>query len=184
MEQRIKEDILAVLEKAVIALSSEAHPNHELAKISNQVIHNASVYQDHDSVSVAVLIYALSKALQRCCEKSEMNYEAFSDRLQRAYDALVTDDYEGFHLQLKFLFGAVHKLDSKLKLYIQEVLDKARLKKGTKMHEHGISLARTAEIFGISRWELMDYLGKTTMPEDGIGLTVKQRLTMARSLFR
>ncbi len=184
MEQRIKEDILAVLEKAIIALRKDSHPNHALSLMSNEVIHNATIYQDHDSVSVAILIYALSKILQRACEKGCPNYEHIAEKLQRAYDALADDDHEGFESRLQAVFSIVQKMDSKVKLYVQEIFDKARIKKGTKLHEHGISIARIAEMTGVSQWELMDYMGKTMMLGDTVGVDVKKRLATARSLFR
>ena len=51
------------------------------------------------------------------------------------------------------------------------------------MHEHGISVARTAEILGIGQWELMNYIGKTWGPEFVSDQDVQKRIAVARKLF-
>ncbi len=79
-------------------------------------------------------------------------------------------------------FDFINKIDTKLKLYIEEVISKAKVKKGSKLHEHGLSIARTAEVLGISQWELMNYVGKTTISTVD-GVDVKTRLNFARKLF-
>ena len=68
---------------------------------------------------------------------------------------------------------------------MQEVIEEAKIKKGYKLHEHGISLGRTAEILGISQWELMNYVGKTKISDvDIVPTDVVQRLKLARGIFK
>ena len=55
----------------------------------------------------------------------------------------------------------IGRIDDKLKLYIDDVLDKAKIVKGSTLYEHGVSIGRAAELLGISQWELMSYVGKT-----------------------
>ena len=63
------------------------------------------------------------------------------------------------------------------------MLDAARIKKGSKMHQHGISMARTAELLGITQWELQDYIGK--QQEWKIKeMPVLKRLKIAREMFK
>lgn len=181
MRDIVKHDILEVLEQALPAI--QAHDVHALSDLSNHVIHDASIFQDDDSVSFAVLIYALSKIIQRCCDE-KIPFPQVEQSLQEAKDALELDKHDVYRAVIRRVFDEVKKLDEKVALYITEVLVQARIKKASKMTEHGVSLARTAELLGVSQWELQDYLGKTQISEHELGVPVKQRLGVARGWFK
>ena len=62
MNEIVKRDILAVLnDLAGILKVKEESDAAQIKELSNHVIHNASIFQEEDSVSIAILIYALSK---------------------------------------------------------------------------------------------------------------------------
>jgi hypothetical protein len=181
MEPIVRQDILAVLDKAVIAI--RAGNVAELNILSNQTIHNASIFQDEDSISVAILVYSLSKVVYRFAERHE-SINGLSGKLQGAAARLRKGDIDGFRDDLHHLFEVVSSMDRKLRLYIEEVIARAKVKKGSKLYEHGLSIARTAEILGISQWELQSYIGKTALAEDGHGpADVRSKLEFTRSLF-
>ncbi|MBW2973627.1 hypothetical protein KY346_04490 [Candidatus Woesearchaeota archaeon] len=178
----IKEDILAVLKDAIEILKSDEKPAQQLSELSNHVIHDASIFQDEDSVSIAVLIYALSKVVHHCHEEG-IGYESLIKGVEKAYVLLSKKDYKGYRNTIKSLFSQIKKIDEKLKLYVKEVLDRARIKKGSKMHQHGISIARTAELLGLTQWELQDYIGKQRYFEIK-EMPVSKRLKTAREAFK
>ena len=180
MQQIVKEDILSVLADAVKYLQDEDH--HTLSELSNHVIHDASIFQDDDSLSIAILVYALSKMVQRCCEK-KIDFRSIIPQVVQAHKLLQQDKYNAYRNVIQKLFDMISNIDAKLKLYIQEVITKAKIKKGSKLHEHGISIARIAELLGISQWELQGYIGHF-VETDGGERPVKQRLDTARDLFR
>lgn len=180
MLPQVKEDIINVLTLSIEALENEKH--QDLGEISNHIIHDASVFQDDDSLSIAVLIYALSKIVQRCCEKG-ISYSPVISLLENSRDALKKEDFKIYNANIQNIFKFITKIDSKVKLYIQEVISKAKIKKGSKLHEHGLSIARTAEILGISQWELVDYISKVSFESVKESVGVKDRLKKARSLF-
>ena len=62
MKSIIKKDILSILRRVIDAL--EKVDLASLADISNRINHNSSIFQDEDSIQIAVLIYALSKVLK------------------------------------------------------------------------------------------------------------------------
>ncbi len=179
MEPTVQQDIKDVLAQVLKALRDD-DPTAML-ELSNHTIHDASIFQDEDSISFAVLVYALSKTIQRCKE-ALCSYGQFVAPLQRAHEAIVAGDIQKYQKCIIQVLNEIRKSDQKTSIYIQEVLDKARIKKGSKLHEHGISIARTAELLGISQWELANYVGKTTVT-DSIGKTVTERAAFARSLF-
>ncbi len=181
MRPIVKEDILAVLKQVIDALKKEDYS--ALSELSNHTIHDASIFQEDDPLTLAVLIYSLSKCIQRCIERRQA-CPAVIPSLQKAHEALSNDDDNAYRAAIKNLLREIGEMDAQLKLYIQEVVEKAKIKKASKLYEHGISIARTAELLGISQWELQNYIGKTVtdVPHDGI--KVGERLRRARELFR
>jgi len=79
----------------------------------------------------------------------------------------------------------INKLDLKLKEYIQDVLLKAKISKGSRLYEHGLSMERTAFLLGITQYELMDYIGKTHIADVRMKVLMhpKDRMKIARELF-
>jgi len=178
MEQNIKEDLINIIISALTAL--EKKDSIELREISNNTIHNASIFQDKDSISIAVIMYALSKIIDRMAKIEPEVIE----KLTWARDSLKNDDFNAYARNIKELMEVISNFDTKLNLYIQKVINEAEIKKGSKLYEHGISLAQTAELLGVSQWELMKYIGQTKIAdkfEDEV--QVKDRLEHTRRLF-
>ncbi len=183
MNDTIKEDIIFILSAAIDILKvKEEKDTSELKELSNRTIHNASIFQDEDSVSIAILIYSLSKVIER--EVDELNYDNILFFLEKAKDYLSKNRIDDYRKIIKRAFTVISGMDSRLKLYIEEVINQAQIKKGSKIYEHGISLARAAEILGVSQWELMFYIGKTKIiDKTKENVDVKDRLKFARGLF-
>lgn len=181
MQREVKEDIVNVLEQAARIIKEQKFS--DLKELSNHTIHDAAIFQDEDSISVAILVYAMSKTIERCCMQG-IPYDKIEQLVEKAKDFLKADREDDYRKTVKELFEVINKIDDRLKMFIEEVMDKARINKGSKMHEHGLSVSRIADLLGISQWELMNYIGKTQVfefiPE---AIPVKQRLQVARGLF-
>ncbi len=182
MESAVRNDALRIINRVIEILETkEEKDTMELKELSNNTIHNASVFQDECSVSVAVLIYALSKIIGR---NPEFDYSKVFKFLKEARDNLENDKEDEFHNTIKKLFSEISKLDSKISLYVQEAINQAQIKKGSKLCEHGLSCAKASQILGISQWELMNYMGKTNLAENVPQIVdARARLKFARSLF-
>jgi hypothetical protein len=179
MEELVKKDILVILKKALHYIKK--HDILLLTELSNHTIHDASIFQDKDSVSIAVIVYALSKIMER--EGGRLDKKVIGS-IKQAYDSLSNNNTEAYKSSIRKLFEEISKIDTKLKLYIEEVINQAEIKKGSKLYEHGISLARAAEVLGISQWELMNYVGKTKIIERTPKETdIRRRIETARKLF-
>lgn len=176
----VQKDIQNVLKKAIELISK--NKAFALSELSNHTIHNASIFQDEDSISIAILIYSLSKIIQRCQEKC-VAFTKVIALLKKSQQSLAQNNYESYRGMIKSLFSEIKLTDSKLQMYVEEVLLKARIKKGSKLHEHGLSIARISELLGVSQWDLMDYIGKITV-EELEGVPVEERIKFARKLFR
>ncbi len=182
MNEVIRRDIISEIGRAINILKvKEEKDTAQLRELSNHTIHNASVFQDEDSISVAILVYSLSKIIERM---KDIDYNFILRLLEKANDALKKYKFNKFRKTIKRLFSFISSMDNKLKLYIGEVILQAQIKKGSKLYAHGISSARAAEMLGISQWELMSYIGKTRLTDVYVGINAKERLEYARSLFK
>lgn len=182
MREEVRGEILNVLEEALDALEKREYA--KLKGISNHTIHTASIYQDEDSISVAVILYSLYKVIQRCEEGDERICVELQGELRKAYDSLDNDDDKSYRKEIKHLLKALAKHDQRFEMFIEDVVAQANVKKGSKLYEHGISLGRAAELLGISEWELMEYIGNTTIADfKKERIPILDRIETARRLF-
>jgi len=186
MEYVIKKDIISILRKALSLLKQEDAV--ALDELSNHSIHDASIFQDENSISIAIVIYSLAKIVHR--SKSNPEYweevcKKIESDLEEARFFLEKDQEDTYKEKIKDLLKSIGKVDDKLKLYIEDVFYKAKIVKGGKLYEHGVSMGRAAELLGISQWELMSYVGKTKIidryKEDVV--PVNLRIGYAKKIF-
>ncbi|MFT4310659.1 MAG: hypothetical protein ACMXYC_03430 [Candidatus Woesearchaeota archaeon] len=180
--QRIIKDALNALTNAKQALLSK--DEIVLASISNQTIHNASIFQDKHSLDIAVIMFALSKLIARMQDPNLV--KSFSALFDAAIYSLEQNDIEAYDTVMRRFLFHINQLDKGLHLYVQHVLEQARIKKSAKIYDHGISIAQSAQALGISQWELYQYIGKTRMTDiQGESVrNMKKRLAYTRELFR
>jgi len=177
----VKKDILKILIRALDILEEREEKDIvELKDLSDHTIHNSSIFQDKDSISLAILIYSLSKIIER---KGYID-KKIETMLRQSKDYLKRDNFDGYDKTIKDIFKLISRIDLQLKMYVQEVIDQAQIKKGTRIYEHGISLAQAASILGISQWDMMGYIGKTKIIDVAQKRTdVKERLRFTKNLF-
>lgn len=181
MDSKVKEDIKSVLTQLITILSRKEQGDAlKVKELSNHVIHNATLFQDEDSISVTVLVYALSKLME---SGTIREYGEFRKPIETAYKFLNRNDVERFRRRLRKIFVLISSKDSKLRLYVEDVLNHAQIRRGCKICEHGVSCAKSAELLNISQWELMQYLGKTRLADELKSSDVRSRLRFTRKLF-
>jgi alpha-glucuronidase len=117
-------------------------------------------------------------------KQRDLDYGRLLSMLNSCISSLKNNEDGSFRKSIKNIFNFIRTIDEKLRLYIHEVINQAQIKKGCKLCEHGISIARASEVLGISQWELMHYIGKTTLIDQfSEPVNVSYRLKIARSLF-
>jgi len=183
-----KENLIYVLGRAKKAiLSKDTFLLHDL---SDRTVHNASIYQDPDSIAVAVLVYSLGKITERPryaqYEDWPMFEKAVLSNLDNAVRDLESDRTEAFRNDLAEIRKAVSRLSGHLKIYIEDVFRKAAISKASRIYEHGISMEQTAGLLGITLFELAEYAGKTGISDVNLGVTlqIQKRLKLAEDFFR
>ncbi len=182
-----KDHILEVLKQTVIAIKSE---NIILLKeLSNQTIHSASIYQDPDSIALAVNIYTLGKLFENEKFRYYKYWPIFLKKtlnsLSRAYNFLDRGKLKSFRKEIINLRKNVNMFGH-LKEYIKDVFWKASINKASKIYEHGISRAETSALLGISQWELASYSAIPAIADIDLSITesMKDRIKFTEDLFK
>jgi len=161
----------------------------KLKELSNQTIHSASVNQDAESVAIAVMIYSLSKIVERKKYQKDSQgkkfYNSILSLIDNSIDALEKNDEKKFKLQLDLIRKNINNLSGNLKKNIKEVFRKASINKASRIYEHGISMEQTAKLLGISMFELAEYAGKTGISDvaENKTINVKSRIKFAEEIF-
>jgi predicted HTH domain antitoxin len=182
-----RDNILRILEETKGAI--EKGDSVRIKNLSNQTINTASLTQDLDNVAVAVMVYSLSKILEREDYKRLKGWSLFYKNFLVSIDKAIADLRNGDEEKLREDFERINKsirrLSGKLKKYVEEIFRRSKINKASRIHEHGISLERTARLLGISLYELSDYVGKTGISDvpESRTLNAKSRIKLAEDFF-
>lgn len=173
-EVKESENLLDILRKTKIALNTRDVVL--LKDLSNRTIHTASIFQDTDSIAVAVIVYSLAKIIERSDYSFYKGWSIFmkivNHSLQESVESLEKEDLKGFRDSLVNIRKAVDKLSGNLKSSIQDVFYKATINKASRLYEHGISIEQTANVLGVSLFELSEYSGRTGISEVPLNMTM------------
>ncbi len=184
MDQEIIDVLSELLGKSAIAVRNR--DVLELRRLSDYAIQYSGAHQEEDVVSLAVIIFALSKNIERQVdERSNKRYDQISELMERAQRYLGMEDHDRYKQKMRDILAQIDQLDDHLASHVVEVIRQARIKKGSKLFEQGISLRRAAELLGISTWELMSYVGHTQIIDQTTPATIraKDRLRTAMNIF-
>ncbi len=183
-----QKDVLSVLQEAIIAIGTKSYS--DLHAISDHILHAIAIYQDKDTVDLAVAIYALNKILEIEKYKVHPKMKNFTKNIlnlfKEAAGQVKKKDYAGYSNTLKEILNKIADFTKSIKFYIEDILHFARIKKGTKLYEHGLSLGKAAELVGVTKWELMPAIGETAIHEQlgtprDIG---EQKIAFVKKLFK
>ncbi len=181
------ENVLRILKETKVAL--EKNDTFSLRGLSNQTINTASLAQDPDNIAVAVMVYSLSKIVERMDYRQLPGWKKFYGNvllyLNKSIQDIEKKDYNRFREDFKSIRSSVENLSGKLKKYVKEVLRNAEISKASRIYEHGISMEQTASLLGISQYELAEYAGKTGIPDVPENRTknTKSRIKLAMEMF-
>lgn len=183
-----KENILRIFQETKTAIK-----NSNFAKIkslSDQTNNTASMTQDPDNIAVAVIVYSLSKILERGNYEKLPGWKTFYANYLASIDNIILglrkNDDGAVRKNLSSIRGSIARFSGKLKEYIQDVFRKAEINKASKIYEHGISLEQTASLLGLTLFELASYTGQkseiSNLPFNQT-LDVKKRIKTTMEMF-
>jgi hypothetical protein len=181
------ENILRILQETKRAIKDN-NPA-QLRKLSNQTNNVASKTQDLDNITIAVIVYSLSKIIERQEYRNDPSWKKFYNNsliyLERAIKKIIEKDNHEFRRSIKSIRKEINNLSGNLKNSIEDVFRKASINKASKIYEHGVSLERTAKLLGISTWELQGYSGQKSFQEESLGkISTKKRIKITEDFFK
>lgn len=188
MKEDIKNDIVRILRESIKAIKEENVV--KLKDLSNTLMDNSSVYQDENAIIITILTYSLSKILERSRLRQFKDWNIFKktvdESLKKACYSIENNDLMNYEKSIKEILLSINKLESRLRDYIRDIFFRAHINKASRLHEHGLSVGRTAELLGITKWDLMEYIGRTGIPDvkENLTISIEKRLRTARNLFK
>jgi len=189
MKEEVCKDLLETLNEIKKAL--ELLDADELRNLSDHTIHCSAIHQEKRAIYIAIITYSLSKIIAketiRKYHEEEFNdfIKGVSENLNALIDFLEKRDFEKVEEMIKSILKAIAEFDKSFGKYAQHVLDFAKIKKGAKIYEHGLSLSSVAKMLGISKWELMEKVGETKLHEEIVTpLSVKKRFERLKKLLK
>jgi hypothetical protein len=182
-----RENLLRIFRETKEAIASGNAA--KIKNLSNQTTNTASLTHDPDNIAVAVVIYSLSKILEREDYRKLPGwngfYKIYTGAIDKIIIALQKNDEKSFRQNTELIRKAIDKLSGKLKDYIQDVFRRASINKASRIYEHGISMEKTAKLLGVTRFELAEYAGQgkaADVPEARTA-DVRTRIKLAMEMF-
>jgi hypothetical protein len=168
------------IEKTLNALDSR--DALKLREISVAASSEAAIEGHRELMLIALVDYALSKIL------SKVHYQSVDDnfyrKIRRHLDKALHGSKQDELRHLEAIEDMVIKLDEAEGNYEQNLIEKAQVKKASKLYEQGFSLKRAAEMTGANPTDVLDYIGGSKIHEfKGVGRNAK-RLKVARGVFK
>ncbi len=182
-----EENVLRIINEALEAFKT--NDSYKLKQLSNQTINTASLTQDSDNIAVAVIIYSLSKIVERIDYRTLEGWNKFYKNillfLKNSAEDIKSKNYSNFQKNIKRMRASIENLSGKLKKYIKEVFRNSEINKASRIHEHGISMEQTANLLGITLYELSEYLGETGISDvpQSKTKTINERIKLMEEFF-
>ncbi len=182
MIEAIKQEILYDLSQAILIFEKKDPGDlQKLRTLSDHGIENVALYKDIDVITITVLLYSLYKISEGIQDKE---YQQIYKGLKSAHDSLLKNKYGNYNRSIKFLFEQVKGCSARVKEHLQDVMQAARIKKGTKLLEKGLSMGQAAGLMGLSNWDLQSYASKTTVFNQHHEVrSAKKRIITALKIF-
>lgn len=182
------ENIIRILKDAKNAI--EQNDSQKLKVLSDQTLHGSTIHQNAENIIVAVLTYSISKIMEREKYKQFPEWNSFFSSLKTNIDDAIrnieTHNTDGFMLSLGKIRNSINDMSGDFSNNIRTIFYKAEINKAFKLYEHGLSAEQTANILGISLWDLAKYSGQSSVSESSLTevMPVEKRIKLAEEFFK
>lgn len=180
MKEVIRKEIVYDLTQLQTILEKTNDPE-EIRKLSDHTIADVAAYKDLDTITITVLIYALYKIIPIVKPEDK---EELHEHIIKAKQALDKKDFGSYNKHLRNTYEFIQSKGASLKEHLESVMQAARVKKGTILLEHGLTIGQAAGLMGLSNWDLQEYASKTAAIEiTKETMLTSKRLKIAYKLF-
>jgi len=157
-----KENIFRILEETKKAIKN--NDTFKIKNLSDQTNNTASRTQDSDNIAIAVIVYSIGKIIEREHYRKFPEWEKIYQTILTKIDDIIKSIKENNEKEItKNIISLREELtgiSGNLKPYIKDVFRKASINKASRIYEHGISMEKTANLLGITLFELATYAGQ------------------------
>ena len=182
MKEEIRTEIIYDIGGAIAILEQQENKNVEdLKTLSNHAIEDVALKKDLELVSVTVLLYSIYKTISCITAQS---YAELLRQLKEAKISLEQRNLGRYNKSMKQLYAIIQRCDARVKEHLADVMQAARIKKGTLLLERGLSIGQAAGLMGLSNWDLQYYAGKSAaLDQHDEKIPGSKRVAMALKLF-
>jgi len=181
MNPETKQKVISVLTSLKEILSSDQVTPTRLKQLSEELVEGASLFNDPDCISVSVLAYSLYKIFSKNLDIEKTSLLGY---VSAALGSV--DNDTRFRSDIRKLFDHLKKYDKNIDTNILQIVKHVQVKNGLKMYEHGLSIGQAAEVMGVSKWNIMEYLGASSIVDQDSSQRIdcKTRLNFTKGLFK
>lgn len=183
-----KENILRIFKEVKNAISQEN--SSKIKDLSNQTTNTASLTHDPENIAVAVIIYSLSKIIERKEYRKIGGWEVLYGILIKYVDNIIKSLEEKndlvFKKNIHEMREKIENISGDMKQHIGEIFRKASINKASKIYEHGNSMEKTANLLGVTLFELANYSGERQNLDflKNKKTEIKSRIDLAMDFFK
>lgn len=181
------EDVKEIL---LMTLKGIQEKNPKLVKEwSDHVVHNSSIYQEEYLITTAVITYSLAKLLEKTKieAKQKKQWQNFwrkiSNQLKKSLNCIEKKEIKKCENHYNKIIKLIKEFDEHYSEHAAQILNQSKIKKAWKIHAHGVSLGRVAQLLKISEWELMNYLGITKTTEEFTDVNPEKRYKQFKKII-
>jgi len=125
------------------------------------------------------LVYSIGKVMERDHYREMEGWKKFYGdvvkNLGEAADNLGKDDVDSARDNFGAIRHSLNEIEGDLGRYIKDVFRKAEINKAFKLYEHGLSSGATAELLGVSLWDLASYIGQSHIGDAKVAISMPER---------
>lgn len=143
----------------------------KLRKLSDILTDKAVIEPENETINLAVITYSFSKIFSKV-------------HFQNKFERLIADgiakldkkDFDG-------VMDDIKEFDEKYGHFEGDLIKKARIKIGSRLYSHGLSISKSAAVVDVRISDILKYVGGTHVHESPATISVKDRLNTARRIF-
>lgn len=156
----------------------------KLKKISNEAIENAVLSRDKGLVLVSLVSYALYKMLTKPHYHYAPGWKDFVNEVVNHLEKCEKDPRAIQETLGKKLVEDIRKMDELHGRFMDDLMEKARVKQASRAYAMGLSLSSAIELTGADKFKLHAYIGKTKIHEEIPARSVRERYERAKEVLK
>lgn len=160
----------------------------EIRVLSNRLMDEAAIENDHVMAEVALVGYSLHKLSTKAHIVGHDKWIRVKRNvlasLEKAGKALKENKKAEFEKTINGIVKDITRIDAELGNFVQGLYEKARIKYAVSAYSLGLSLSQAAALTGARKDNVLSYIGATKISDrEEIGMGIEARLKKLRAMM-